>query len=364
MDVDSIVIGAGVIGLAVARQLALSGHETILLERHFQAGQETSSRNSEVIHAGIYYPENSLKAKLCVKGKELLYQYCDRYHVTYRCPGKLIVATAANQIEPLKSIYHRGLANGVEGLTLLEQDEISDLEPALKAIMAISSPSTGIISCHELMLAYQADFEYSGGITSFGSPLESIRRINGGFDLTVGGDEPSKISCNNIINCAGLEAQHISHVFKKFPKKCIPKRYLSRGSYFLLRGRNPFKHLIYPLPDKEGLGIHLTMDLQGCARFGPDTEWIDKIDYTVNPHRSGVFYEAVKKYYPDLILERLEPGYSGIRSKISGPDELAADFLIHGPSEHGIHGYIVLYGIESPGLTASMAIAEYVAKKI
>jgi len=364
MDVDSIIIGGGVVGLAIARQMALSGHETILLERHLQTGQEISSRNSEVIHAGIYYPKDSLKAKLCVKGNELLYQYCDSHNVTYQRPGKLIVATDPDQIEPLNDIYQKGQANGVDDLTFLEQDEIAEIEPALKAIKAISSPSTGIISCHELMLAYQADLENAGGIVSLGSPVESIQCISGGFELSIGGEEPSKISCRHLINSAGLGAQHISHSFQDVPSESIPNLYLSKGCYFSLTGKTPFKHLIYPLPSNEGLGVHLTLDLQGCARFGPDTQWVDNIDYIVDPSRSGAFYNAVKQYYPDLTPERLEPAYSGIRPKVSGPGELAADFLIQGQSIHGINNYVALYGIESPGLTASMAIAEYVDKMI
>ncbi len=364
MDVDSIVIGAGIVGLAVARALALSGRDVLVLERHHHIGQETSSRNSEVIHAGIYYPKDSLKALLCVRGKELLYAYCDSRRVGYKRVGKLIVAAGDHQNAALEAIYQKGLANGVTDLVYLDRERLLALEPALAATKAILSPSTGIINSHELMLAYQGDLEGAGGTLALGSPLTGGKVVDGGFELTVGGDEPATITCRELINSAGLSAQEISKSIAGIPGASIPPLYLSRGCYFSLVGKTPFRHLIYPLPNNEGLGVHLTLDQSGCARFGPDTEWVDTIDYSVDPARGDAFYQAIREYYPDLAPGSLSPSYAGIRPKIVGPGSAAGDFIIQGRREHQVPGFVGLYGIESPGLTASMAIGERVLQQL
>lgn len=362
MDIDTVVIGAGVVGLAVGRTLAMQGREVIVMERHDQIGEETSSRNSEVIHAGIYYPKGSLKAKLCVRGRDLLYDYCDSHNVDYKRLGKLIVASDNSQCDALEQIYQKALANGVDDVHYVEEAELKKIEPALRAVRAIRSPSTGIIDTHSLMLAYQGDLEAHGGVVALGSPLVGGRTIEGGFELNVGGEEPSTLRCREVINCGGLGAQQVAQMIEGIPPASIPQQYLSRGCYFTLAGRAPFSHLIYPLPNNAGLGVHLTIDMGGQARFGPDTEWVDAVDYTVDPSRGDAFYDSVRAYYPDLPDGSLMPGYSGIRPKISGPNETAADFMIQGPETHGITGWVALYGIESPGLTSSLAIAEYVTR--
>lgn len=364
MDFDSIVVGAGVVGLAIARALALSGRSVLVLERHRFVGQETSSRNSEVIHAGIYYPQGSLKARLCVRGKELLYSYCDSHRVGYKRVGKLIVAAGDHQNAALEAIYHKGVANGVYDLEFIDQDRLSTMEPALQATKGILSPSTGIINSHELMLAYQGDMEGAGGTLALASSLMAGRVIDGGFEVDVGGDEQVTISCRELINSAGLGAQVVSTCVEGVPATSVPPLYLSRGCYFSLSGKSPFSRLIYPLPNNEGLGVHLTLDQAGAARFGPDTEWVDSIDYTVDPNRKDAFYHSIKEYYPGITLDALQPSYSGIRPKIVGPGSAAGDFLIHGETVHGVKGFVALYGIESPGLTASLAIGEYVSQSL
>ncbi len=364
MDIDSIVVGGGVVGLAIARALALSGREVIVLERHKHIGQETSSRNSEVIHAGIYYPKNSLKARLCVSGKKMLYAFCKTHNVEHKQLGKLIVATDKAQNNGLDEVYQKALTNGVDDVSFLDQSDLLELEPRLNAVRAILSPSTGIINSHELMLAYQSDFEQAGGIVALNSTVSGGKTIAGGFRLTVDGEETSDITCRELINSAGLGAQALSHSIAGIPAHSIPQQYLSRGCYFKLSGKSPFKRLVYPMPNNAGLGVHLTVDLQGQARFGPDAQWIEEIDYTVDPKRSEGFYETIRAYYPGLKDGQLEPAYAGVRPKISGPGETAADFNIEGIQAHGVAGWIALYGIESPGLTSSMSIAELVLQEL
>jgi len=364
MDFDSVVVGAGVVGLAIARELALTGRTVLVLERHSQIGQETSSRNSEVIHAGIYYPKGSLKARLCVSGRDLLYRFCASHNVQHKRLGKLIVAINDNQVAALEAIYAKAMANGVGDLRFIEAEELRREEPALRANKAIFSPSTGIINSHELMLAFQGDMENAGGMICLRSPVEKVEKVRDGFNVFVGGEEPASLNCREVINSAGLGAQSLSGKVEGLDPASIPRQYLSRGCYFSLSGKTPFRHLIYPIPNNEGLGVHLTLDLDGCARFGPDTEWVDTIDYRVDPKRAQSFYGAIREYYPDLEDERLVPAYAGIRPKISGPGELAADFDIQGPEVHGCGGYVALYGIESPGLTSSMAIALLVKEKL
>jgi len=360
-SVECIVIGAGAVGLAVARALALSGREVLVLEKERWIGSETSSRNSEVIHAGIYYPKGSLKARLCLAGKHKLYAYCAERGVSHRRLGKLIVACSEAEIPVINGVQQRAEANGVGDLEWLGANELRALKPALAAIGAWFSPSTGIIDSHGLMLAYQADLEAAGGLVALRAPVVSGRVEDQGFLLEIGGAEPMRLACRLLVNSAGIHAPSLARRIAGIPPASIPRDYFCRGVYFTLAGRSPFRHLIYPVPEAAGLGVHLTLDLAGQARFGPDVEWIDGIDYTVDPRRGERFYAAIRRYWPDLRDGALQPGYAGIRPKISGPGEPAADFRLQGPAEHGIAGLVNLYGIESPGLTASLAIAGEVA---
>ena len=358
-DIDCVVIGAGVVGLAIARALARSGREVLVAEATEAIGTGTSSRNSEVIHAGIYYPAGSLKARLCVRGKHLLYAYCAERGVPHKRLGKLIVAADAEQAAQLESIAQRARANGVDDLQFLSGEDAMRLEPALQCAAALSSPSTGIVDSHALMLSYQGDAENAGAQCVFHTPLVSGRvRPEGGFELQFGGDEAMSLSCNVLINSAGLHAPALARRIDGVPPASIPADYLCKGSYFTLSGCAPFSRLIYPVPQHAGLGVHLTLDMGGQAKFGPDTEWIGVEDYTLDPARADVFYAAVRSYWPALPDGALAPGYTGIRPKISGPHEPAADFVVAGPAAHGVPGLVNLFGIESPGLTASLALAE------
>ncbi len=358
-DIDCIVIGAGVVGLAIARALAQSGREVLLAEASEAIGTGTSSRNSEVIHAGIYYPAGSLKAELCVRGKQLLYAYCTERGIAHQRLGKLIVATTDAEAASLTGIAAKAAANGVHDLRALSGAEAMALEPALQCSAALLSPSTGIVDSHGLMLALQGDAENAGGQCVFHTPMLAARvRPQGGFEVDFGGEQAMTLSCNVLINSAGLHAPSLSRRIEGLPAGSIPAEYLCKGSYFTLSGRAPFSHLIYPVPQHAGLGVHLTLDLGGQAKFGPDTEWIEHEDYTLHPQRAEVFYDAVRRYWPALPDASLAPGYTGIRPKISGPQETAADFMISGPAHHGVPGFVGLYGIESPGLTSSLAIAE------
>ncbi len=343
VDVDCVVIGAGVVGLAVARALAQAGREVLVTEATEAIGTGTSSRNSEVIHAGIYYPAGSLKARLCVRGKHLLYAYCAERGVPHKRLGKLIVATDRDQAAQLEGIAQRARANGVDDLQFISGEEAMRLEPALQCTAALVSPSTGIVDSHALMLSFQGDAENAGAQCVFHTPLVSGRvRPEGGFELQFGGDEAMTLTCR----------------IDGVPPATIPTDYLCKGSYFTLAGRAPFTRLIYPVPQHAGLGVHLTLDMGGQAKFGPDTEWIGTEDYTLDPARADVFYDAVRSYWPALPDHALAPGYTGIRPKISGPHEPAADFVIAGPAVHGVPGLVNLFGIESPGLTSSLALAE------
>ena len=358
IDVDCIVVGAGVVGLAVARALALSGREVMVVEAAEGIGTGTSARNSEVIHAGIYYPAGSLKAKLCVEGRQLLYAYCDARGVAHKRLGKLIVATSDDEIPVLDDIRAKARINGVDDLELLSAAQARALEPALSCTAALLSPSTGIVDSHGLMLAYQGDAESAGAQCVFHTPLQSGRvRDSGGFDLQFGGTEAMALSCNVLVNASGLHAPSLARCIAGIPASSIPPEYLCKGNYFTMQGRAPFSRLIYPTPHHAGLGVHLTLDLGGQAKFGPDVEWIDHEDYTVDPKRCEGFYEAVRTYWPGMPDHALAPGYAGIRPKISGPRDPAADFMISGPATHGVPGLLNLFGIESPGLTSSLAIA-------
>jgi L-2-hydroxyglutarate oxidase LhgO len=358
-DIDCIVVGAGVVGLAIARALALSGREVMVVEAAEGIGTGTSARNSEVIHAGIYYPAGSLKAKLCVKGRHMLYAYCAAKGVAHKKIGKLIVATSQEEIPKLNDILQKARVNGVDDMELLTAEQAMTLEPALFCTAALLSPSTGIIDSHGLMLAYQGDAENAGAQCVFHTPLESGRvREGGGFELQFGGAEAMSLSCNVLINASGLHAPTLARRIEGIPAASIPNEYLCKGSYFTLQSRAPFTRLIYPTPHHAGLGVHLTLDLGGQAKFGPDTEWIDRVDYDIDPSRCDGFYEAVRSYWPGMQDGSLSPGYTGIRPKVSGPHEPAADFMIVGQATHGIPGLVNLFGIESPGLTSSLAIAE------
>jgi L-2-hydroxyglutarate oxidase LhgO len=358
--VDCVVVGAGVVGLAVARALALAGREVIVIEAAEAIGTETSSRNSEVIHAGIYYPKDSLMAATCVGGRRMLYAYCDAHGVPYRNCGKLIVATNEDESERLVAIRGRAEANGVEGMRLLSAAEAVAFEPSLHCTAALLSPATGIIDSHSYMLALQGDAEEQGAMFAFLSPLQRGRVTNDGIELEVGGIEPMKLRCRLMVNSAGLHAPLLAQKIAGMPSDRIPPAYYAKGNYFTLAGRSPFSRLIYPVPVPGGLGVHITVDMGGQAKFGPDVEWIPDIDYAVDPHRADKFYAAVRKYWPGLKDGTLQPGYAGIRPKIVPQGAPAQDFAIQGPREHGVPGLIHLFGIESPGLTASLALAERV----
>ena len=358
-DIECIVVGAGVVGLAIGRALAMSGREVMIVEAAEGIGTGTSARNSEVIHAGIYYPKGSLKARLCVRGKQMLYDYCKQRGVGHRQLGKLIVATHPAENEMLGQIRKKAHDNGVHDLDMLTAAEAQSLEPALSCTAALISPSTGIVDSHGLMLAYQGDAENAGTQCVFHTPMLGGRVLpEGGFELAFGGPDAMSLTCDVLINASGLHAPSLARRLEGVPSNSIPPEYLCKGSYFTLQGRAPFSRLIYPVPQHAGLGVHLTLDLGGQAKFGPDTEWIDQENYDIDPRRGDGFYAAVRSYWPDLKDGALLPGYTGIRPKISGPSEPAADFMISGPEAHGVAGLVNLFGIESPGLTSSLAIAE------
>ena len=360
--VDALVIGAGVVGLAVGRSLALAGREVLVLEAADAIGTETSSRNSEVIHAGIYYPHGSLKARLCVAGKQALYAYCAERGITAKALGKLIVAIDDEQIGTLKGLREHAERNGVLDLRWVDTDELERLEPQVSGAAALLSPSSGIVDSHALMLSCQGDLENHGGMIAFGSPVGGGEITQDGIRLWVGGSEPIELMARTVVNAAGLWATALTERFEGFPKKRIPPAFFAKGVYFGLAGvRSPFRRLIYPVPEPGGLGIHATIDLGGQVRFGPDVEWIDRPSYEVDPGRAARFYAAIRTYWPNLPDGALEPAYAGVRPKITGPGEPAGDFIIQGPRQHGCPGLVNLFGIESPGLTSSLAIGDYVA---
>ena len=362
--VDCVVIGAGVVGLAVARALALAGRDVIILEQADTIGAETSSRHSEVIHAGIYYPQDSLKAKFCVAGKHALYEFCDSRGIPYNNCGKIIVATDEEQLPELDRLKANAAANGVEDLTWMRPQDVTRMEPAVFCVGALWSPSTGILDSHSYMLALQGDAEEAGAMLAFLTPVVGGEILNRGIRIDCGGATPLSIVADLVVNCGGLWAQSIAQKIEGIPESSVPPTYYCKGNYYTLSGKPPFTRPIYPVPEKAGLGVHVTVDLGGQVRFGPDVEWIDRIDYDVDPGRADKFYDAVRKYYPDLADGAIQPGYSGIRPKIQAPGEPAKDFVVQGPDDHGIDGLINLYGIESPGMTSSMAIADYVVNMI
>jgi L-2-hydroxyglutarate oxidase LhgO len=358
---DAVVIGAGVVGLAVARALALAGREVIVLEAETSFGTITSARNSEVIHAGIYYPPGSLRAALCVRGKALLYDYCASHGVAHRRCGKLVVAADAIELPALDRLRATALANGVTDLQPLSAAQARALEPALQCHSALLSPSTGIIDSHGLMLALLGDAERHGAMLALCSPLLGGRITPQGMVLDVGGDTPMTLRARSVVNSAGLSAPALARRLAGLAPQHVPRDHLAKGCYFSLAGHAPFSRLVYPAPGQSShLGVHLTLDLGGQARFGPSFEWVDSIDYSVDPAGADAFYAEVRRYWPALPDGALQPGYAGLRPKISGPGEPAADFRIDGPAQHGVPGLVNLFGIESPGLTACLAIAERV----
>jgi L-2-hydroxyglutarate oxidase LhgO len=359
-SVECIVVGAGVVGLAVARALAGAGMETLVLERHGSIGTETSSRNSEVIHAGLHYPAGSLKARTCILGRELLYSYCESRGLPHKRCGKLIVAANDRQLADLARIEQVGRRNGVTDLRALDRRGAQALEPALECVGALLSPSTGILDSHSYMLSLQGDAERDGAVFALNTLVTALRCLPDGVEIQCGDATETRIRARWAINAAGLGAIELAARTKGYPQDLLPTAYLAKGSYFALGGSAPFSRLVYPVPEPGGLGVHLTLDMAGRARFGPDVEWVDKIDYSVDPRRSERFYAAIRTYWPGLRDNTLLPAYSGIRPKISGPGESAPDFRIDGPAEHGVPGLIHLLGIESPGLTASLAIARHV----
>jgi L-2-hydroxyglutarate oxidase LhgO len=360
--VDCVVIGAGVVGLAVAKKLASAGREVIILDRASSYGTETSSRNSEVIHAGIYYPANSLKARLCVSGNKMLYAYCQERGIPHQRLGKIIVATDASQRPVLDEYVRKAEQNHAVPLQRLSHSELMELEPEVIGIEGLFSPSTGIIDSHQLMASYLGDAENDRAVFVSRSRVLGGKVTDSGIMLDVESGTALKLLCRTVINAAGLEAQNVAHSISGIPPESIPEQYLAKGHYFSLSGRSPFRHLVYPIAEQGGLGVHVTLDMGGQARFGPDVIWIDKVDYGFTDGRQAPFLNAIRRYYPGIDAERLQPSYTGIRPKLHDKTTSFADFVIQTEDVHGVKGLINLYGIESPGLTASLAIAEYVAQ--
>lgn len=360
--IDCVVVGAGVIGLAVGRALAINGLEVIVIEAAGAIGTETSSRNSEVIHAGIYYPGSTLKAQLCVTGQRQLYRYCEEKGIGHARTGKLIVASCDAELAVLDGYLTQARANGVTDLTRLSSAEVSELEPAVHCAQALYSPSTGIIDSRAYMLALQGDLEARGGMVALNTRASRVVGRKQRFTIQMEG--ATTIQCARLVNAAGLHAQALARNIDELPPATIPPLHLARGHYYQLAGKSPFSHLVYPVAGVADLGIHVTLDLGGAARFGPDLEWIGSVDYSFDPDRRAAFAAAIRRYYPDLDAARLQPGYTGIRPKLAGATEPAADFVVQGEDTHGVPGLVNLYGIDSPGLTASLAIAEVVASRL
>ncbi|UCF74970.1 MAG: NAD(P)/FAD-dependent oxidoreductase [Betaproteobacteria bacterium] len=359
--IECAVIGAGVVGLAIARKLAMEGREVVVLEAEKAFGTHTSARNSEVIHAGIYYATGSLKARLCVAGRRLLYRYCEQHDIGHRRIGKLIVASDDTQIPGLEQYKAQAQTNGVSDLKWLDGRAVRELEPEVRSVAGVLSPSTGVVDSHGLMLAYLGDAEQHGASLALESPVIAGAVESDGVRLDVGGAEPMSLKCQTVINSAGLNAQAVARSLAGVPPDTIPPSFYAIGHYYTLTGKAPFRRLIYPVARQDWLGVHVTLDLGGQVKFGPDFSWIERIDYRFDQSREAAFYEAIRFYYPGLRDGALQPGYTGIRPRITGPGGAAQDFVIQGKEEHGIDGLVNLYGIESPGLTSSLAIADHVA---
>jgi L-2-hydroxyglutarate oxidase LhgO len=358
------VVGAGVVGLAIAREAALQGHDVIVAEAAAAIGTGTSSRNSEVIHAGLYYPSGSKRALHCPRSRRMLYAYCESHGIPHRKLGKLFIVTKQADIPKLEAIYAQALANGVENVTMLEAGAATRMEPALTCVAAFHSAETGIIDSHRYMLALQGDTEDRGGVLALNTPVERIARATTGWRVDFGGPEPGTIMVDAVVNSAGHGAQRLARATEGYPAERVPRLVLAKGNYFGYAGRAPFSRLIYPAPVPGGLGIHVTLDLAGRMRFGPDVEWTDAMNFDVDPHRGDAFYAYIRTYWPDLPDNSLFPDYAGVRPKLTGPGEPAADFMIEGPAEHGLPRLVQLFGIESPGLTSSLSLAEEVIGKL
>ena len=367
-EVDALVVGAGVIGLACARALALQGREVVVIEAAEAIGTVTSSRHSEVIHAGLYYPTGSLKARWCVQARERLYAYCAEHGVAHRRCGKLVVATSDDERPALEALHAKAHANGVTDVRVIDLAEARAMEPALHAVAALHSPSTGIIDSHGYMLALQGDAEDRGAMFAFHAPFVAARALagGGGFEVEVGGAEPMRLRARILVNSAGLDASRVAQHIDGLEARHVPTTRPCKGNYFALAGRAPFSRLVYPMPPKDGLGTHYTIDLAGQGRFGPDVQWLPDeaidlpLDYAVDAARAAVFERDIRRYWPALPADALQPAYSGMRPKIHAPHEPAADFVLQGPDQHGVRGLVNLFGIESPGLTASLAIGDAV----
>jgi L-2-hydroxyglutarate oxidase LhgO len=359
-----VVVGAGVVGLAVARALARIHAEVLILEANPGFGMETSVRGSAVIHAGLYYPQGSLKARTCVRGRELLYAYAALRKVAARKTGKLIIASSREELGVLERLRSQGQANGVEDLVLLTRKEAGDLEPALAAHGALLSPSSGIIDCRALMQALFEDAAARGARALFAARVTGARATGAGFMVDIAGSESAQLHCRVLINCAGLGSVELAQNILGLERRWVPRAYPCKGSYFALPGEVPFRHLIYPVPEPGGLGVHLTLDLAGAARFGPDSQWLQSIDYAVDPRRAAHFERAILRYWPGLPRGALRPAHAGVRPRIVGPQEPAADFRVDSEQVHGVRGLVNLFGIESPGLTAALALAEHVESLI
>jgi len=360
LDLDAVVVGGGVVGLAIARELAITGRQVTLLEAEPQIGSHASSRNSEVIHAGIYYATGSLKASLCVAGRDMLYRYCLREGVPHERIGKIIVATRDDEIPVLERLKAQAEANGVADLVWLDRAEVAALEPSIRAVRGLLSPTTGIIDSHAFMTLLRRDAERSSADIVVSTPLLAGRVVQDGFELAIGGSDAVTARCRSLVNAGGLRAQDVARSIVGVPAASIPPQYFAKGHYFVLAGRSPFNRLVYPVPAPGGLGVHLTLDLARQARFGPDVSWLDSIDYSFDESRAASFYDAIRGYFPGLGEHSLVPGYTGIRAKLGPASAPTADFVVQGPSEHGVPGLVNLYGIESPGLTSSLALAELV----
>ena len=356
-----LVVGAGVVGLAVARAAALAGHEVIVAEQTKGIGNGVSSRNSEVIHGGMYYPTGSLRAHHCPRGRRMLYAFCASHGVPHRKCGKLIVATEDAEIGKMEAILKQGIVNGVEGFAMIDGAAARAMEPALTCVAALHSPETGIIDSHSYMRALQGDLEDRGGMIAFGTRIERITHTQAGWVVRYSGSDSGELAVDAVVNSAGLGAQPLARNTEDYPQARVPRLVMARGNYFGYAGRPAFSRLIYPAPRIDGgLGIHVTLDLAGRMRFGPDVEWIDTEDYNVNTTRAQSFYGAIRRYWPALQDGRLQPDYAGIRPKLTGPGEPAADFMIEAPAQHGLRRLVHLFGIESPGLTASLSLADEV----
>jgi len=360
-----LVVGAGVVGLAVARAAAIAGHDVVVAEVTSGIGTGVSSRNSEVIHAGLYYPTGSRRAYHCPRGRRMLYAFCASHGVPHRKCGKLVVATNADEIGRLAAVHKQAQTNGVEGVEIIDAGAAKRLEPALACVAAMHSPETGIIDSHRFMLALRGDLEDRGGMVAFASLIERLKpRAGGGWDAALAGSERQWLSFDAVVNCAGLGAQRLARATEGYPAERVPRLVLAKGNYFGFTGRPVFSRLIYPVPVPGGLGVHVTLDLAGRMRFGPDVEWIEREDYDVDPSRALAFYQRIRDYWPGLPDGSLVPDYCGIRPKLTGPGEPAADFLIEGPAQHGLVRIVHLFGIESPGLTCALSLAQEVTASL